>query len=151
MKTLNLKWAVKEPNKPLEERKFKIEYENDDDRSAQELKLAQTLVGGYVEMVWIGGKVQALVDEDGMYKPLEHNCGFVGNIIFVHDEEGEDSNYWGSLTDDEVKKLQTWVKTREGLAHAADSPKVLSGAAADEYRRRLSEARKMQQREWESF
>ncbi|MFY4731323.1 DUF3846 domain-containing protein [Nitrospira sp. BLG_2] len=152
MMTKSIKWAVKEPNKPLEERKFEIQYENEDERSAKELKLAQTLVGGYVEMVWIGGKVQALVDEEGMYKPLEHNCGFVGTIVFVHDEEGEEGNFWGSLTEDELRKLDAWVAVHNGLQHPGNvGPKIFSGAAADEYRRLLAEDRKSQQRQWESF
>ncbi len=50
-KSLKLRWVVKEPNKPLAIQHFDIEYEDDEKRSELELKLAQGLVGGYVEMV----------------------------------------------------------------------------------------------------
>lgn len=45
------------------------------DKEKLELAEAQEIIGGYVEMVYLyKGRVQMLVDEDGLRKGLAHNA-----------------------------------------------------------------------------
>lgn len=152
MKTIKLRWMGKKPGESIEELTFDISYNDAEDRAAKELKLAKILVKGYVEVVWIGGKVKALINEEALYdKSMEDNCGFLGNIIFFSDEVDE-NGWFGSLTDEDIRKVKAWT-----IAHANDrhpggaGVQVLSGQVADEYRRKLYELQKTQQQEWDSF
>lgn len=153
MKNLTLRWMIKEPNKPVEERNFNISYEDDEDRSAKELKLAQGLVNGYVEVVWIGGDVKGLVNEEAMYAPdMEHNCGYLGNIVFMRESVEGDEVWFGSLTNDDMRKVKAWTIVHANDVHPGSAGvQVLTGQAADDYRKRLHKHQKDQQQEWESF
>ena len=144
-----LRWALKKPGQPVEEQVAEISYKNDDERSEKELKLAQQLVDGYVEVVWIGGDVKAIVNEEAMYREnMLPNCGFLGTIVFFRG----DSAWFGSLTDEDVRKLKMWTVTHENDVHPGDvPPQIFFGQAAEEYRKRLHDAQKLQQQEWESL
>lgn len=152
MKNLKLRWMAKKPGKPVEELIFDIVYENADDRAAKELKLAQTLVKGYVEVVWIGGEVKGLINEEALYESMEGNCGFLGNIIFIRDSVEGDDVWFGSLTNEDIRKIKAWTIAHSNDLHPGNGRvQVLSGQAADEYRRKLHEHQKIKQEEWESF
>jgi hypothetical protein len=153
MKTIDLRWMVKKPNQPVEEQKIEMSYEDDDNRANQELKLAQELVQGYVEVVWIGGDVKALINEEAMYNPaMAPNCGFLGNIVFFREIfDGQDA-WFGSLTDDDIRKIKVWCLVHANDVHSGNvGIQVLTGKAADEYRKELNESQKRQQQEWDSF
>jgi len=149
MKKLNLSWAIKKPGQPVEDVLISCSYKDDDDRSSQELKMAQELVGGYVEVVWIGGDVKILVNEEAMYNPdMKDNCGFLGNIVFFRG----DSEWFGSLTDDDLRKIHKWCDIHEKDRHPGNAGvQVLTGKAMEEYREKLKVAQKSQQLEWESL
>lgn len=149
MKTVTHRWMVKEPNKPVKEENFKISFSDDDDRTKKELKLTQQLVKGYVEVVWIGGDVKALVNEEAVFdNKMEHNCGYLGTIVFFREEE----DGFGSLTDEDIRKIKAWTVVHNSDRHAGyTGVQVLTGEAADSYRKRLHEHQKMLQTEWESF
>lgn len=153
MTKLNLRWMFKEPNKEVEEKNFEITFSNPDGRGSTELKLAQGLVKGYVEVVWIGGDVKGLVNEEAMYNPeFKPNCGFLGNIIFVREVVTKDDAWFGSLTDDDVRKIKAWTVVHANDVHpGSDSFRLLTGEAAENYRRRLFEHQKRQQEQWDSF
>lgn len=146
---LKLRWAVKEPNKPLTDQYFEIQYKDDDERSEKELKLAQGLVGGYVEVVWIGGDVKILVNEEAMYAPnMKHNCGFLGNIVFFRG----DSEWFDSLTNEDVRKVKKWCDLHNTDRHPGNfGVQVFTGKAMEDYREKLKAAQKNQQLEWESL
>lgn len=150
---MKLRWGIKEPDGSIEERNFEISFSDSDERAEKELKLVQEIVKGYVEMVWIGGEVQALVNEEAMYAPdMKPNCGFLGTIIFVRNESDEEGSWWGSLTDEDFKKLKAWEVNHANDVHPSDfPPQVLTGTAMDHYRKRLADERKRQQVEWDSF
>ena len=148
MENLTLRWAVKEPNKPLEELNFEVKYDNNDERGHQELKLAQKLVGGYVECVHLGGEVKVLCNEDGLAKNLADNCGFVGTLVFVRDTLEEDEVYWGSLTDDDLRKLKIITVLREHMPHPRNGPRVYAGEDADRYYRSLQEQAERNEQAW---
>ncbi len=151
---MNLRWMIKEPEKEVEERNFDISFEDSDERSKKELELAQDLVKGYIEVVWIGGSVKALVNEEAVYnESMQHNCGFLGNIVFFREVVTSDEDAWfGSLTDEDIRKIKIWA-----LVHANDrhpgrvGMQFLGGAAAEEHLKKLHEHRERQQAEWESF
>jgi hypothetical protein len=152
MKTLKLRWMAKKPGQPVEELTFDIEYEDAEDRAAKELKLAQILVKGYVEVVWIGGEIKGLVNEEAMYAPdMEHNCGYLGNIVFIRESVEGDEVWFGSITDEDARKIKAWTIAHANEVHPGHGVQVFSGQAADEYRKKLHEHQKMQQQEWESF
>jgi len=153
MKTINLRWMFKEPNKPVEERNFNISFADEDERSEKELKLAQDLVKGYVEVVWIGGEVKAMVNEEAMYVPgMEPNCGFLGNIIFFREVMEDGEACWGSLTDDDVRKIKAWTITHESDIHPGNTAvQVLTGKDIDTYRQAMHELQKSKDQEWDSF
>ena len=150
---LNIRWMVKKPGESVEELTFDISYKNAEDRAIKELKLAQTLTKGYVEAVWIGGDVKALINEEALYdKSMKDNCGFLGNIIFFRDEVDEDGNGWfGSVTDEDVRKIKAWTVAHTNDRHPGGGVQVFSGQAAEDYRKKLHEHQKTQQQEWESF
>ncbi len=149
MPKVRLRWAAKKPGQPVDELTFDIEYKNDDERSEKELKLAQQLVQGYVEVIWIGGNVKAIVNEEAMFREnMRPNCGFLGNIVFFRG----DSEWFGSLTDEDMRKIKAWTVTHDSDVHPGDvAPQVFFGQAAEEYRKSLEAAQKLQQQEWESF
>ncbi len=148
-KTLRL--MIKEPDKPVEERTYEISFKDEEERAAEELKLAQQLVDGYVEVSAIGGDVIALINEDGMSQGLKHNCGFVGNIVFVHEIVEDDEVWWGSLTDDEIRKIKIWAKVNENEVHPGVGIQIFTGEQADEYREKLREVARRREAQWYSF
>lgn len=150
---LTLRWMTKEPNKPVEERNFDISYTDDDDRSAKELKLVQELVKGYVEVVWIGGSVKGLINEEALYDAnMKNNCGYLGNIVFIRESVEGDDVWFGSITDEDVRKIKAWTIAHANDLHPGnDGVQVLTGQAITDYRDRLHEHQKGQQQEWESF
>lgn len=149
MKKLNLRWIVKESGKDAQEQIFEIIYKDEDDLTDKQLALAQKLVGGYVEVAWIGGDVKVLINEEGLINNLPPNCGFVGTIVFFHDDTVTE---WASLDDDEVRKIMAWTAVHGNDEHAGYSMQVISG---DEniaaYKKKLQEEGQRRQLEWETI
>jgi hypothetical protein len=149
MKKARLRWAAKKPGQPVDELTFDIEYKDDDERSEKELKLAQQLVQGYVEVVWIGGDVKILVNEEAMYNlNMKDNCGFLGNIVFFRG----DREWFGSLTNEDLRKVHKWCELHKDDKYSGNTGvQVFTGKAIEEYREKLKVVQKSQQLEWESL
>ena len=152
MNTLNLRWVVKEPDKNAEERNFEIRYKDEDDLSEKQLKLAQDLVGGYVEVAWLGGEVKVLLNEDGLIKNLPSNCGFVGTLVFFHDTCDGVSD-WDSLSDEEVRKIMAWTTIHAHNVHPGYiGPQIITGdEAIAAYRKKLQKEGQKIEDEWNAI
>lgn len=136
---------VKQPNQPVEEKIF--EFKNQEELEEKELELMQGLVNGYIEVVRIGGDVQVILDEEGSGKNLETNCGFLGTVVFVK----EDGEGWGSLTDEDVRKVKAWTVAHEHDQYVSGPIQILQGEAMINYKNRLFEESRKRQIEWDSF
>lgn len=122
-------WVVKEPQKPAV--KINLEYKNLNEFLDSSLKLAQKLVGGYVECVPLGPNVTILCDEEGSFKQdAKNNCGYLNTLVFVgEDYDEEEGSFWGSLTDEQVNKVFNWCKRHEGEEYIPSSPVIITGDA----------------------
>lgn len=124
------RWVIKEPNKPARVEEVAFSFENDDELSREGLKLAQALVQGYVECVPLGPGVTILCNEEAGLQPgkFKHNCGYLGTIVFVGDEENEEGElFWGSLNDAQVEKVMNWCRKYEGATYSPSKPQLISG------------------------
>ena len=76
------------------------------------LKEYQEIVGGYIEVVYMGADILMICNEEGKLNRLEHNFYIpgdtvVGTVFFV----GKDGEDFRSLTDTEVSRiLNNWFK-----------------------------------------
>lgn len=140
-----MRLMVKEPNKPVEEKNIEVTEDN-------ELELMQGLVGGYIEVLHIGGDVKVIVNEEGMFKNLENNCGFLGTIVFVKEVfDNNNEAVWGSLTSDDVRKVKAWTINHLSDQHISGPVQILQGEALIKYRNQLMDDCRRKQMEWESF
>lgn len=124
------KWVVKEPNKPGRVEEVVFDCKNEDEWASQALKLCQKLVGGYVEQVPLGPGVFILCNEEAGLRPdkFKHNCGYLGTLIFVGEEEGEEGDmFWSSLKEDEIAKVLNWCDRHEGKTYQPSRPQIITG------------------------
>lgn len=131
---------VKKPNEPVEEKTFEVDEDG-------HLELIQGLVEGYVEIVRIGGSVIAAINEEGMYKDFEVNCGFLGTIVFLRENEDQ----WDSLTDEDLRKVKAWIVAHENDPHLSGPIQFLEGQAMIDYKNRLLDNQRKKEMEWNSF
>lgn len=101
-----------------------------------DLETFQNIVGGYIEVVDLGG-VLAIIHDEGKLINLPPNFGFtinydgqtyldiiMGNVIFVADFMGEDGKEFRSLTEEEIEiALITYAKGKKILFDYMDSIK----------------------------
>ena len=153
MKTLNFRWVVKEPDKNPEERNFTLRYYDEDDLTAKQLMLAQKLVGGYVEVAWLGGDVKVLINEEGLLNNLPANCGFVGTIVFFHDTCDGSIHEWDSLSDEEIRKVKTWIAIHGNDPHIGYTGMqiITEDEAIASYRQKLQQERQKREKEWNAI
>lgn len=84
-----------------------------------DLESMYRIVGGYIEIVNIGGGYQAIVNEEGALIGLPQNaCGFVGDFFFTkYDGEGDHI----SLTDDDIAACRRWYEAKREVRHPGES------------------------------
>lgn len=74
-----------------------------------ELTASQILVGGCIDMVWIGGRTNIVVNDDGLLEGLPENCcGYVGDIFFVNIESQHGTMQ--SLTQNDKRRVFKWFE-----------------------------------------
>ncbi len=148
-----LRWLVKEPAKSPEIQEFVIDYDDANDLCSKELKLAQKLVCGYVEVCQIAPGVTMLLNEEGIMQKLPDNCGFLGTLVFVGtelDTEGEET--WSSLDDENLRKCKVWLKTRENLkGNKQGGFSLIPEDKVNDYFHELDEYKRAKEEEWDSL
>mgnify|MGYP002514116006 CR=1 FL=1 len=102
MTNSKIRVLVKRPGEPIEGK----EIENT-------LESLQEEVGGFIECVWLGGSIQAIVDEEGKLKGKTANFYFggdliVGTAIFL----GEEGSEFRSLSDTEVGEVVRFLSEK---------------------------------------
>ena len=73
------------------------------------LESMQSIVGGYIEDMYIGKGIHLVCNEEGKIDGLQTNMEtendeIVGNVFFCATDEGD----YCSLTDEQIEYAQTW-------------------------------------------
>jgi hypothetical protein len=146
-----LRWLVKEAGQEPVVTDYSVNYDDDNDRCSKELRLAQSLVGGYVEMYPVGPQVALLLNEDGISMNLPENCGFLGTIVFVGvkiDNDGEE--IWYSLNEEQIRKCKAWAERRKDAKPDRSLPTIVS-LDQETWLRSLENQARARLEEWESL
>jgi hypothetical protein len=94
------------------------------------LESMQKLVGGYIEMVHLGGGISAVCNEEGIMLGLPQNaCGFLGDFFFTRTDPRTGDGV--SLTDADVRKIGAYYETYRLFRHGGPRTEVYSFGSLD--------------------